>query len=169
MSANIQPHLRMDPQPSQTTTLMSKRTILILCTGNSCRSQMAEALLRHSAGHDLFEVFSAGGDPSGYVHPMAIEMMKELDLDLTSARSKNLSEYLQKEINTVVTVCGRVDQICPIFPGQLNRYHWPFDDPVHFKGTDDEIREAFRRVRNEIQLVCEAYVCGIRERLLQEA
>jgi len=142
---------------------MDKKNLLILCTGNSCRSQMAEALIRKSCEGDFFETFSAGGDPTGYVHPFAIEVMREIGLDLSQARSKNLSEYLDKEIHTVITVCGKVDQVCPVFPGQLNRYHWPFDDPVHFEGPDEEVKAEFRRVRDEIELVCEAYVCGIRE------
>lgn len=126
---------------------------------------MAEALLREVCGGDFFEVISAGGDPAGYVHPHAIEVMQEIGLDLGKARSKNLSEYLTQNIHTVITVCGKVDQVCPVFPGQLNRYHWPFDDPAYAEGTEEEIKNEFRRVRDEIKLVCEAYICGIREGL----
>jgi len=126
---------------------------------------MAEALLRQATKGDFFHVASAGAAPAGYVHPFAVEVMKEIGLDLSEARSKNLSEFLEQGqvIHTVITVCGNVDQDCPVFPGQLNRYHWPFDDPPNFKGSEEEIKTEFRRVRDEIKLVCEAYICGIRE------
>lgn len=142
---------------------MAKKSILILCTGNSCRSQMAEAILSNSLKGKNYEVMSAGGDPVGYVHPLAIEVMAEAGMPLDEARSKNLSEYLNQEISTVITVCGKVDQQCPSFPGQINRYHWSFDDPAKFEGSEDSIKKEFRRVRDEISLVCHAYLCGINE------
>jgi arsenate reductase len=141
---------------------MTKTTVLILCTGNSCRSHLAEGILRHAAG-DLFEVHSAGSKPAGYVHPKAIEVMKEIGIDISQHTSKHMSEFLNQKIDTVITVCGNADQACPMFPGQVNRYHWGFDDPAHAKGTDEEVLNVFRRVRDQIKLVFEAYAAGYRE------
>ncbi len=138
--------------------------VLILCTGNSCRSHLAEGVLRSVAG-DLFEVASAGSVPAGYVHPLAIEVMGEIGIDISSHRSKHLREFLECPIETVITVCGNADQACPIFPGQVNRHHWPFEDPAHATGTDGEKREIFRRVRNEIRRVFTAYADGRRDEI----
>jgi len=135
-------------------------TVLILCTGNSCRSHMAEGILRAAAG-DLIEVQSAGSNPAGYVHPKAIEALKEIGIDISSHTSKHMNEFLDKKIDTVITVCGNADQACPMFPGQVSRYHWGFDDPAHAKGTEEEIMAEFRRVRDEIKLVFEAYAAGL--------
>ena len=106
-----------------------KPTVLILCTGNSCRSHLAEGILRAAAG-ELIDVQSAGSKPAGYVHPLAMRVMKEIGIDISGHRSKHLNEFLQKPIETVITVCGNADQACPMFPGQVNRYHWGFDDPA---------------------------------------
>jgi arsenate reductase len=142
---------------------MTKPTVLILCTGNSCRSHLAEGILRHAAG-DLFEVHSAGSKPAGYVHPKAIEVMKEIGMDISRHTSKHMNEFLGSKVNTVITVCGNADQACPMFPGQVNRYHWGFDDPAHAKGTDEEVLNVFRSVRDQIKLVFEAYAEGYREK-----
>lgn len=142
----------------------SKPTVLILCTGNSCRSHLAEGLLRSMAG-DLFDVQSAGSKPAGYVHPLAIRAMGEIGIDLTRHRSKHMNEFLQTPIETVITVCGNADQACPVFPGQVNRHHWPFDDPAHATGTEEEKFEVFRRVREEIRRTLEGYVAGRRDAL----
>jgi len=142
---------------------MTKPTVLILCTGNSCRSHLAEGVLRHAAG-DLFEVYSAGSNPAGYVHPKAIAVMKEIGIDITGHTSKHMNQFLNQKIDTVITVCGKADQACPMFPGQVNRYHWGFDDPAHATGTEEEILEVFRRVRDQIKLVFEAYAAGYREK-----
>ena len=139
-----------------------KPLVLILCTGNSCRSHLAEGLLRAAAG-DLFEVASAGSKPAGYVHPLSIEVMREIGIDISSHRSKHLEEFLSKPVETVITVCGNADQACPMFPGQLNRHHWGFDDPAHAEGTREEKLAVFRRVRDEIRLVFEAYAHGRRD------
>lgn len=136
-----------------------KPRVLILCTGNSCRSQMAEGILRHAAG-DLFEVFSAGSKPAGYVHPKAIAALAELGIDISQHTSKHMNEFLTRDIHTVITVCGNADQACPMFPGQANRYHWGFSDPAHATGTEEEIMTGFRRVRDQIKLVFEAYAAG---------
>lgn len=137
-----------------------KPTVLILCTGNSCRSHLAEGILRQAAG-DLINVQSAGSNPAGYVHPKAIQVMQELGIDISGHRSKHMDEFLQTKIDTVITVCGNADQACPMFPGQVHRYHWGFDDPAHATGTDEEILAEFRRVRDEIKLVFEAYAAGL--------
>jgi arsenate reductase len=137
-----------------------KPVVLILCTGNSCRSQMAEGILREAAG-DLLEVHSAGSNPSGQVHPKSIEAMKEIGIDISGHFSKHMDEFLNRKVDTVITVCGNADQACPMFPGQVNCYHWGFDDPAHAKGTDEEIMSEFRRVRDQIKLVFEAYAAGL--------
>ena len=135
---------------------------LILCTGNSCRSQMAEAFLK-LLGPTGWNVHSAGCSPSDYVHPIAIEAMSEVGLKIAEWRSKSHTEFLDRNIHTVITVCGNADQCCPTFPGQVNRYHWPFDDPAKFTGTEEEVKAEFRRVRDEIKLVMTAYVAGLKE------
>lgn len=146
----------MAPQP--------KPSVLILCTGNSCRSHLAEGLLRSLAG-DLFEVHSAGSKPAGYVHPLAIRAMAEIGLDISGHRSKSMNEFLATPVETVITVCGVADQACPVFPGQVNRHHWPFDDPAHAPGTEAEQLAVFRRVRDEIRRTLSAYVAGRRDAL----
>tara|TARA_B110000438_G_scaffold264880_1_gene277842 strand:+ start:89 stop:505 length:417 start_codon:yes stop_codon:yes gene_type:complete len=130
--------------------------ILILCTGNSCRSHIAEGILRAALG-DAATVASGGSSPTGIVHPMAIETMAEIGIDLCAHTSKHLNEFLEKEVHTVITVCGNADQACPIFPGQSEKYHWPFDDPAKAEGSEEEIRATFRRVRDEIREKFEAY------------
>ena len=129
---------------------MNKPTILILCTGNSCRSHLAEGILQKALG-DVYDVRSAGSKPAGYVHPLAIRVMKEIGIDISNHQSKHLNEFLQQPIETVITVCGNADQACPIFPGQVNRYHWGFDDPAHATGTEEDKLAVFRRVRDEIK------------------
>ncbi len=141
-----------------------KPAVLILCTGNSCRSHLAEGVLRHAAG-DLLDILSAGSRPAGYVHPLAIEVMREIGIDLSGHTSKHLQEFTTREIETVITVCGNADQACPVFPGQVNRHHWPFDDPAHATGTDEEKKAVFRRVRDEIRAVFGAYAAGRRDQL----
>ncbi|AKC82910.1 protein tyrosine phosphatase [Verrucomicrobia bacterium IMCC26134] len=141
-----------------------KPTILVLCTGNSCRSHLGEGLLRAAAG-DLFNVVSAGSKPAGYVHPLAIVAMKEIGIDISGHRSKHMKEFMEQTVETVITVCGNADQDCPIFPGQLNRHHWPFYDPAHATGTDEEKLAVFRQVRNEIRRVFTAYAEGRRDQL----
>ncbi len=136
-----------------------KPTVLILCTGNSCRSHLAEGLLRSFAG-EILDIRSAGSKPAGYVHPLAIQVMNEIGIDISAHRSKHMNEFLGQEVETVITVCGNADQVCPIFPGQLNRHHWGFDDPAHATGTDEEKLAAFRRVRDQIRLVFRAYADG---------
>jgi len=140
------------------------KSVLILCTGNSCRSHMAEGILRHLAS-DLFVVHSAGSKPSGYVHPLSIEVLGEIGIDISSHTSKHMDQFLDQQIDTVITVCGNADQACPSFPGQLNRYHWGFDDPADAEGSEEEIKAVFVRVRDEILMTLTAYVAGYREAL----
>lgn len=139
-----------------------KPLVLILCTGNSCRSHLAEGILRAAAG-DFLEVASAGSNPAGYVHPLAIQVMREIGIDISGHRSKHLNEFLGRPVETVITVCGNADQACPTFPGQVNRHHWPFDDPAKATGSDAEKLAVFRRVRDEIRRVFEAYAAGRRD------
>jgi arsenate reductase len=141
---------------------MTKPTVLILCTGNSCRSHLAEGFLRAAAG-DILDVQSAGSKPAGYVHPLAVTAMAEAGIDISGHRSKPLTEFLNQRVETVITVCGNADQACPIFPGQANRHHWPFYDPAHATGTDEEKLAVFRRVRDEIRQVFNAYAAGRRD------
>ena len=144
----------MNMIPTPTTPL-----VLVLCTGNSCRSHLAEGLLR-AASQGQFRVASAGSKPAGYVHPLAIAVMQEVGIDISGHHSKHLNEFLGEPVETVITVCGNADQVCPIFPGQVNRHHWGFDDPAHATGTDTEKLAVFRRVRDEIRRVFEAYAAG---------
>jgi arsenate reductase (thioredoxin) len=139
----------------------TKPLVLILCTGNSCRSHLAEGILRAAAG-DLLEVASAGSNPAGYVHFLGIEVMGEIGIDISGHHSKHMNDFLQQPVETVITVCGNADQACPMFPGQLNRHHWGFDDPAHATGSREEQLAVFRRVRDEIKRVFEAYAEGCR-------
>ncbi|MGF1483511.1 MAG: arsenate reductase ArsC [Opitutales bacterium] len=141
---------------------MSKEKVLILCTGNSCRSHMAEGILRTAAG-DLMEVHSAGSNPAGYVHPKAIEALKELGLDISDHTSKHLNEFLDAGITTVITVCDNANESCPVFPGSITRYHWGFEDPPKAARPGETETEAFRRIRDEIRKVFEAYAGGYRQ------
>ncbi len=126
-----------------------KTRVLILCTGNSARSQMAEGLLRHHAG-DRFEVYSAGSKPS-QVNPYAIRAMRERGIDITGQRSKHLNEFLNQPFDYVITVCDQAAETCPIFPGKTQRIHWSFPDPATTEGSDAEILAAFERVRDGLE------------------
>ncbi|MBA4150556.1 MAG: arsenate reductase ArsC [Verrucomicrobia bacterium] len=139
-----------------------KPTVLILCTGNSCRSHLAEGLL-HAAASDILNVQSAGSKPAGYVHPLSIKVMQEIGIDISKHHSKHMDEFLTQPVETVITVCGNADQACPIFPGQVNRHHWPFLDPAHAKGSEEEVLTVFRQVRDEIKQVFQAYADGRRD------
>lgn len=129
-------------------TMSQSIRILVLCTGNSCRSQMAEALFRHF-GAGKVEAFSAGLKPKA-VHPKAIQVMQELGIDISHQKSNHLSEFLSEQFDYVITVCDNAASNCPVFPGEAERLHWPFDDPDKATGSEDEILSEFRRVRDEI-------------------
>ncbi|HEY3740402.1 MAG TPA: arsenate reductase ArsC [Bryobacteraceae bacterium] len=126
-----------------------KNRVLILCTGNSARSQMAEGLLRHAAG-DRFEVESAGTKP-GQDRPEAIEVMKELGIDISGQRSKSVDEFAAQSFDYVLTVCDNAKESCPIYAGHSNRIHHSFEDPAAIEGSEDKRLDAFRRVRDEIR------------------
>jgi len=134
----------------------AKPTVLILCTGNSCRSHMAEGILREVAG-DVLNVQSAGSAPTGSVHPLAILTLGDIGIDISSHTSKHMNEFLSGNVETVITVCDNADQACPSFPGQSYRHHWPFPDPAKAKGTEAEIRNVFEQVRDDIRRVFTDY------------
>lgn len=127
---------------------MSKQKVLIVCTGNSARSQMAEGVLRHE-GSDRFEVSSAGTKPSS-VRPEAIGAMNEIGLDISGHRSKPVDEFIGQPLDFVITVCNSAKESCPVFPGDVKRLHWPFDDPAAVSGSDEVRRGAFRKIRDQI-------------------
>jgi arsenate reductase (thioredoxin) len=129
--------------------MSDRRRVLILCTGNSARSQMAEGLLRQMAS-DRFEVASAGVAPS-HVRPEAIKAMAELGIDISGHRSKSVDEFLKQEFDYVITVCDNANEQCPIFPGQTTRIHWSLEDPAAVAGDDAARLAVFRRVRDEIR------------------
>lgn len=128
----------------------AKPNILVLCTGNSCRSQMAEGYLRAFAG-DRFHVHSAGLDPKKEVHPLAIQVMQEGGVDISSQTPTDVQNYLGKlAVRYLIVVCDKANESCPrIFPGMLNRLYWPFDDPASFRGP--HAVEGFRRIRDQIK------------------
>lgn len=126
-----------------------KKKILVLCTGNSCRSQMAEGYLRHLAG-DRFEVVSAGLEPS-VVNPKAIRVMQEDGVDISSHTSKDVEQFVGQKFDFIITVCDNAKERCPFFPGQAERIHWSFEDPAAAKGTEEEVLAVFRKVRDKIR------------------
>jgi arsenate reductase len=132
-----------------------KKRVLILCTGNSSRSQMAEGLLRNEAG-DRFEVASAGTRP-GLVRPEVIVVMREVGIDITGQRSKHIDEFQGQSFDYVLTVCDSVRESCPVFAGQATRIHHGFEDPAHLQGTEKERLALFRRVRDEIRTYLKSF------------
>ncbi|HMQ78985.1 MAG TPA: arsenate reductase ArsC [Ignavibacteria bacterium] len=129
-----------------------KVKILVLCTGNSCRSQMAEGII--SSLDSDFEVFSAGTRPEKNVNPFAIEVMKEIGLDISGNIPKNVDEFTGSDFDYVITVCDNAREICPVFTGNVKyRIHRGFEDPFNAMGTDEEKREVYRKVRNRISEV----------------
>ena len=141
--------------------------VLFLCTGNSARSQMAEALLRSLGGAD-FEVYSAGTEPKG-LNPLTVEVMRESGMDVSGQESKSLERFLDQSFDYVITVCDRARDNCPTFPGDNERIHWGFDDPAATIGTHEQQRAVFRRVRNEIAERLRAWVAVQRKRLKERS
>ncbi len=125
-----------------------RQRVLVLCTGNAARSQMAEALIRHEAG-DRFEVFSAGTQPA-QVRWEAVEVLRELDIDIAGQRLKPLPEFTSQGFDFVITVCDRAREECPVFSGSPERLHWPFEDPAAFTEVGEERLRAFRKLRDKI-------------------
>lgn len=136
--------------------MSQRKRVLILCTGNSARSQMAEGLLRHDAG-DQFDVFSAGVDPTE-VRPLAITAMREIGIDISGQRSKSLDEFAGQELAYIITVCDNAKQHCPILPGHTERIHWSIEDPAAAVGGEAEQLSLFRRVRDELRQRLRAFV-----------
>lgn len=126
------------------------KRVLVLCTGNSCRSQMAEGWFA-TLGAPEWIAASAGSKPAGYVHPLAVDAMREAGIDISANRSKSVDEFRGEEFDLVVTVCDHAKDACPVFPGARDVRHWPFDDPFHAAGEGDEKMPEFRRVRDEIR------------------
>ena len=124
------------------------KRLLVLCTGNSARSQMGEGLFRHE-GRGAYEVASAGTKPS-HVRPEAIAVMKELGIDISGHRSKSVNEFEGQSFDYVVTVCDNARDNCPVFPAGTDRIHWSFEDPAAVQGGEQELLAAFRRIRDEI-------------------
>lgn len=142
---------------------MSKKTkVLFLCTGNSCRSQMAEGWAKALKG-DVIEAYSAGTAPST-VNPLAIKVMKEAGVDISNQRSKNVTELLDVKFDVVITLCGDAKDTCPVFPGDTRVVHRGFDDPARAKGSEEEVLAFFRRVRDEIR----DFVKTLPESVMQE-
>lgn len=125
-----------------------RRRVLLLCTGNSCRSQMAEAILR-KLGREDYEVYSAGTRPAEQVHPLAVRMIEDAGIDASALRPKHVQELLGLTFHRVITVCDNAKEDCPFFPG-AERIHWPFDDPALATGTEEEQLKVFRRVWREL-------------------
>lgn len=124
--------------------------ILVLCTGNSARSQMAEGLLRASS--PSYEVYSAGTNPAARVHPAAVEAMREVGIDISAGYPKNVAQFLDQAFDRVVTVCGHAEETCPVFRGTVGRrVHVGFEDPAQVQGTEEQVLEAFRKVRDQIR------------------
>ena len=136
--------------------MSEKKRVLVLCTGNSARSQMAEGILRHIAG-DRFEVQSAGVSPTN-VRPEAIEAMREIGVDISSHRSKSVDEFVDQTFDYIITVCDNAKESCPVFKGNATRIHWSFDDPAAVIGTNDERLQAFRDARDQIQERLKSFV-----------
>jgi arsenate reductase (thioredoxin) len=134
------------------------KKVLILCTGNSARSQMAEGLLRHDGG-DRFDVFSAGTRPTT-VRPEAIAALAELGIDISGQRSKSVDEFAGREFDFVITVCDHAAEACPTFPGKTQRIHWSFEDPAAVEGSAEERLAAFRRIRDQIRERLKAFIAG---------
>ncbi len=121
---------------------------------------MAEAFLRAAAGGAV-EVASAGSHPTGELHPRTIEVMGERGYDLRGAKPEHMHDYLDRDVSIVITVCGNADEVCPVYPGQVKRYHWPFKDPITVVGTEDMVRRAFQKSRDELEHVFTAYGQGL--------
>ena len=140
-----------------------KVRVLILCTGNSARSQMAEGLLRHDAGN-VYEVFSAGTKPS-HVRPEAIAVMQEVGIDISGHRSKSVDEFVGRDFGYVITVCDNAKESCPVFPAKTKRVHWSIEDPAAVHGPEEERLKAFRRARDELRARLQAFAQGEVEKL----
>ncbi len=138
------------------TIIENKTKVIFICTGNSCRSQMAEGLLRDMAG-DRFEVFSAGSHPSR-LHPASIIVMAELGIDISNHSADSIDEYLDKDIDIVITVCDNARQVCPVFSGNVKRIHWSIDDPFHGWGAESDDLIPYRETRETLKDCLESFI-----------
>lgn len=134
------------------------KNVLVLCTGNSCRSQIAEGYLRHFAG-DKANIYSAGIETHG-VNPKAIKIMAEDNIDISDHTSNHVDEYADVKFDYVITVCDNAKEACPFFPGDVKRFHHNFPDPAKARGTDDEVMDEFRKVREQIKVYAQEFVMG---------
>ena len=132
------------------------KKILVLCTGNSCRSQMAQGYLQQFASNKA-EVYSAGIETHG-VNPKAIEVMKEDGIDISHNTSNNINEYMHLDFDFVITVCDNAKENCPVFPSKAKKFHHNFPDPAKWEGSDEEIIQQFRKVRNLIKIYCKKFI-----------
>lgn len=133
-----------------------QKGILFLCTGNSCRSQMAEGFARKMLPNDL-KIFSAGLESKG-VHPIAVKVMQEVGIDISHQKSKNISEIPLDKINIIITLCGDAAERCPIFPGKVKKIHWAIENPAKARGSEEEIAIVFRKVRDNIKSYIISYL-----------
>jgi len=141
---------------------MEKPRVLFLCTGNSARSQMAEAFLRKYGG-DQFEVHSAGLDPT-VINPFTVKVLEEIGIDTSDQYAKSLETYLGKvHFSYLITVCSNAEERCPIFPGMGTRIHWPFEDPAAFQGSDEEKTEKLREIRNQIEEKIKGWIAELKQ------
>lgn len=136
-----------------------KKRVLILCTGNSCRSQMAEALWRQIGG-EQWEVCSAGSHPAGFVVPGAVAAMREIGVDISGNESKPLKQFVEQEFDVVVTVCDNAREACPVFPRAKEMLHWPFEDPTGVEGDEETRAARFRETREAIAAKIRAYLAA---------
>ena len=137
---------------------MDKKKVIFICTGNACRSQMAEGLLRHMAG-DKFEVYSAGSHPSR-LHPASVAVMAEWGIDIARHTAEPIDDYLETGIDIAITVCDNAQQSCPTFPGNVEQIHWGLDDPYHGWGADPEDLPPYRETRDELKKRIEEFLLG---------
>lgn len=133
-----------------------KKKILVLCTGNSCRSQIAEGYLRKFAGHKA-DIYSAGVETHG-LHPKAIETMLEDNIDISKHTSNTMDEYSDMDFDFVITVCDNAKERCPFFPKKTKKFHQNFPDPAKATGTEEEIKDRFRQVRKQIKVYCQEFI-----------
>jgi arsenate reductase len=145
----IKPRVALEIQVGLNPRWDMKKKVMFLCTGNSCRSQMAEGLAR-ALGGDLIEAYSAGLLPS-FVHPMAIEVMNEIGIDISSQTSKGIDERLLNQMDIIITLCGNAEESCPLTPPHIKRMHWPIEDPVSTAKVGEARLDAFRKARDEIK------------------
>ncbi len=136
--------------------MTKKLKVMFLCTGNSCRSQMAEGFARE-LGKGIIESYSAGLSPAG-VNPNAVRVMKEIGIDISNQKSKAIDEHFLKQMDIIITLCGHAEAMCPMTPPEIKRIHWPIEDPVSAIETEEDIMDAFKKARDEIKTKIQSLV-----------